>query len=138
MMKTLLRYLLTLLGANVLGYAAFLWAWRVVPGWWSAAARPLPFGWLLGLIAVTAIAFAAPPVIIGATAARVAGRHEPYVGLGSALWGLTAYRWWPAEQLPLPPESWVAPMSLILLSGLLAGWVVAHQSFSTRFDRNDA
>jgi hypothetical protein len=75
------------------------------------------------LIAVTAMVFAAPPVIVGALAARVAGAYEPYIGLAAAFWGVSAQSWWPA--IPqLPAESWIAPMALIMMSGMIGGWMV--------------
>ena len=121
-MKKTFRIFLAVAVANLLGYGVFrLVAWAA-PQWWQSAPRPMPFGLLILMIGVTAIAFGTPPMIVSALAARAAGRYEPAVGLAAALWGVTARGWWP-EQVPLlPPESWVAPMTLILLSGLIGGW----------------
>ena len=122
-MKTILRVTLAVAGGNALGYAAFRLAAGLTPHWWAAAGTPLPFGQLMLMIAFTAIAFAAPPVIVGALAAKVAAAYEPFVGLAAALWAVSARQWWPAVPL-LPPQSWIAPMTLILLSGLMGGWLM--------------
>lgn len=116
--------MLSVLGGNVVGYAAFRFALWAAPQWWEAAGPKTTIGTMLLLMAFTAIAFAAPPVIVGALAAKAAARHEPFVGLAAMLWGTSAKVWWPSAQIPLlPPESWVLPMTLILLSGLMGGWL---------------
>ncbi|MBM4424061.1 MAG: hypothetical protein FJ030_11820 [Chloroflexi bacterium] len=112
---------------NLVGCALFRLAAWASPQWWRSVGDAVPFGKMLWLISLTAIAFATPPVIVGALAARLAGRYEPAVGLASALWGLSARQWWPSQVPLLPPESWVAPMTLILLSGLVGGWLAARQ-----------
>ncbi|MBI2975649.1 MAG: hypothetical protein HY872_17210 [Chloroflexi bacterium] len=124
-MKTALRLAFIVVGGNSAGYAAFRWAAWAAPRWWAAAGHPLPFGLMLALMAATAIAFAAPPVLIGALAARLAAAHEPFVGLAAALWSISARQWWPRVPL-LPAESWIVPMTLILLSGLVGGWLVGR------------
>lgn len=126
-MRLPLRIALAVVFGNALGYGLFRLAAWAAPQWWRAAESPIPFGGLLLLIGVTAISFATPPVIVGALAARVAARHEPVVGLAAALWGVTARQWWPPQVPLLPPESWVAPMTLILLSGLMGGWLAGHR-----------
>lgn len=119
-----MRVALAAIGGNVTGYAAFRLAAWWMPQWWTAVNSATPIGQFMTLIAFTAIAFAAPPVIVGALAARVAGTYEPYVGLAAALWGVSARLWWPA--IPrLPAESWIAPMALIMVSGLMGGWMVS-------------
>ena len=121
-MKFLLRLSLAILCGNLFGYGLFRLAAWVTPQVWPGG-PPSSFGLLLVQIGITAMSFATPPVIIGALAARVAGRYTLWVGLASAAWGLTARQWWPATVPLLPPESWVAPMMLILLSGLAGGWL---------------
>ncbi len=122
-MKSWLRIGAAVILGNALGYGLFRLAAWAAPQWWRAAGNPIPFGVLLALIGLTAIAFAAPPVMIGALAARLAARYEPFVGLAAAGWGITAYQWWPERVPLLPPQSWVAPMTLILVSGLVGGWL---------------
>ncbi len=121
-MKTILRIVCAVLAGNALGYAAFRLAAWLTPQWWQAARSREGLGTVMLLTAMTAVSFAAPPVIIGALAARFASRHEPYVGLGAGLWAVSARQWWPPVPM-LPPESWIAPMALIMLSGLLGGWL---------------
>lgn len=119
-----MRLSLAIACGNALGFAAFRLALWLAPQWWAAAGRPISFAAMILLIALTAMAFGAPPVIIGAAAARFAARYEPYVGLASAGWAASARHWWPADRLPLlPPESWLLPVVLILLSGLIGDWV---------------
>jgi len=121
-MKLFFRISLAILFGNLLGYGLFRLAAWATPQIWQGE-PPSSFGMLLVRIGLTAMSFATPPVLIGALAARVAGRYTPWVGLASAAWGLTARQWWPATVPLLPPESWVAPMMLILLSGLVGGWL---------------
>jgi hypothetical protein len=122
-MKSFWRVALSVLGGNVIGYAAFRLALWWTPQWWEAAGPKTTVGMILLLMAFTAIAFAAPPVMVGALAARAAARYEPFVGLAAMLWGASARLWWPSQIPLLPPESWVLPMTLILLSGLMGGWL---------------
>lgn len=125
-MKTTLRVVVAVVLGNALGYGAFRLAGGFTHYLWDAGPAP-NYGTLLGRICLTAMAFSAPPVIIGAVMARLAGKFEPWVGVASAVWGLTAKQWWPATVPLLPPESWVAPMVLILLSGLMGGWMVGSR-----------
>ncbi|MEK6575010.1 MAG: hypothetical protein AABZ58_11950 [Chloroflexota bacterium] len=125
-MKTIIRIALAILLGNALGYTLFRLAAWAAPQWWHAVETPIPFGKLL-LIGLTAISFATPPVIVGALAARVAARWEPAVGLAAALWGVTARQWWPTQVPLLPPESWIAPMTLILMSGFVGGWMAGRR-----------
>jgi hypothetical protein len=121
--KTLLRVAAAALGGNLIGYATFRFAAWWMPQQWAAVRAGDPLGEVMLLIAVTAMVFAAPPVIVGALAARVAGSYEPYIGLTSALWSISARLWWPV--IPqLPAESWIAPMVLIMMSGMIGGWMV--------------
>ncbi len=129
-MKTTLHLCLAILLGNAFGYGLFrLAAWASSLSW--EGGPPSTFGALLWRIGLTAIAFGAPPVFVGALAARLASRFEPGVGLAAALWGVTARQWWPATVPLLPAESWIAPMTLILLSGLLGGWLAGLRAPST-------
>src|SRR5574341_1125760 len=121
--KNVLTIALAVFFGNLLGYGFFRLAAWAAPQWWAAAPRPLSFGLLLLMIGITAIAFGTPPMIVSALAARAVRRYEPLVGMAAALGGVTARQWWPERVPLLPPESWVAPMTLILLSGLIGGWL---------------
>jgi hypothetical protein len=124
--KTTLRIILAVILGNVFGYGLFrLAAWASAFSW-NEGAPPI-FGALIWRICLTAIAFGAPPVLMGALAGRLAGRYEPAVGLAAAAWGLSAQQWWPQVVPLLPPESWVAPMTIILLSGLVGGWLAGSR-----------
>ncbi len=104
-----------------LAYAALALPFAV--GAMLSGVAALPLLGVLALIAVSSISFAAPPVIIGALAAKVASRHELFAGLAASLWGVSAFSWWPTIPT-LPSESWLAPMTLIFLSGLMGAWVM--------------
>jgi hypothetical protein len=129
-MRGWMRLALAGLGGNAAGYAAFrgaLWATRLL--WRSSAGVGAPNGSLGGrvlLVAVTAILFAAPPVLIGALAAHVAGRARPWAGLAAGLWGMGFAWWWPEVPL-LGPQAWVGPAILVLLSGLVGGWLMEQR-----------
>lgn len=129
-LKTTIRIALAIFLGNLFGYGLFrLAAWASSASWQNGP--PSSFGELMWRIGLTAISFGAPPILMGALAARLAGSFEPAVGLAAALWGVTARQWWPATVPLLPPESWVAPMTLILLSGLLGGWLIGLRAAST-------
>ena len=128
-MKKYLRLIAAILGGNIVGYAAFRAAAWFTPQLWIAAGDEITFGMRLTLIALSAILFAAPPVIIGAMAAKAASRHELFAGLAASAWGMSAIQWWPSIPT-LPSESWLAPMTLIFLSGLMGAWVMI--SFNAR------
>lgn len=122
------RLILTVLCGNLSGYAAFRLAFALTPGLWRAGAglaRPeSDFGPRIVLTALTAIAFAAPPVLIGALAARLAGRARPWAGMAAGLWGIGFVWWWPDPIPLLGPGAWLGPAILILLSGLIGGWLI--------------
>ena len=126
-----LRPALAALGGNVAGYAAFraaLWATLIL--WRSSLGADAPdgdFGARILLVALTAVLFAAPPVLIGALAARLAGRARPWVGLLAGSWAIGFAWWWPNVPL-LGPEAWVGPVVLVLLSGLVGGWLIDQRA----------
>lgn len=122
-MKKYVRLIVAIIGGNIVGYAAFRAAAWFTPQLWIAAGEEITFGMRLTLIAISAILFAAPSVIIGALAAKVAARHELFAGLAASVWGVSAIQWWPIIPA-LPSESWLAPMTLIFLSGLMGAWVM--------------
>jgi hypothetical protein len=130
-MRGWIRLGLAIAGGNAVGYAAFrgaLWATPML--WRSGAGADAPSGSLGGrvlLVAVTAILCAAPPVLIGALAARAAGRARPWAGLAAGLWGMGFAWWWPEMPL-LGPQAWVGPTILVLLSGLVGGWLMDQRA----------
>jgi hypothetical protein len=125
-MKSFLRVSLSIVLGNALGYGLFRLAGWATPQLWRDG-PPSSFGTLVFRMMVVAISFGTPPVFVGAVMARLAGRYEPWVGLGSALWGLSARFWWPQTVPFLPPQSWVAPTMLILMSGLIGGWLIGNR-----------
>ena len=122
-MKKYVQLIAAILGGNIVGYTAFRAATWFTPQLWIAAGEEITFEMRLTLIAISSILFAAPPVIVGALAAKVASRHELFVGLAASLWGVSAIQWWPIIPT-LPSESWLAPMTLIFLSGLMGAWAM--------------
>ncbi len=126
-----LRPALAALGGNVAGYAALRAALWATPMLWRSrlgAGAPVgDFGVRVLLVVVTAILFAAPPVLIGALAARLAGRARLWVGLAAGLWGIGFARWWPDMPL-LGPQAWVGPAVLVLLAGLIGGWLMDQRA----------
>ena len=77
----------------------------------------------MALVAATAILFAAPPVLAGALGAWLAGRAQLAVGLLSGLWSLSLLQTVPAG-LPVAPGLWYTTTVLVLLSGMLGGWMM--------------
>ncbi|MBI3362989.1 MAG: hypothetical protein HY023_17950 [Chloroflexi bacterium] len=112
---------------NLAGFGAFRFAVEVTPLLWQnglSLARPENDLWLrLILTAATAMLFASPPVLIGALAARLAGHVRSWIGMAAGLWGFGFVQWWPPLPL-LSREAWLGPTILILLSGLVGGWLM--------------
>lgn len=121
------RILAAVILGNALGYGAWRAAWGLLPALWALAAERS--GWLprLGLVALTAILLAAPPVLVGALAAWAARRAHVLVGLAGGLWALSLVRATPPE-LPFLTTFWFAPTVLILLSSALGGWMLDLQA----------
>lgn len=108
---------------NVLGYAAWVGARLIIPRLWDGRGPHTNFLLLMGLIALTFILLAAPPVLVGALSAWGARRAQPLVGLACGLWSLTLLSRVPVS-IPIAPGVWYAPTVLVLLSGLLGGWLM--------------
>lgn len=105
---------------NALGYGAWRAAWLVLPALWEQ----IPTGAAeAGLVALSAILLAAPPVLIGAFSAGLARRAQVFIGLASGLWAVSLIRTLPAT-LPFIGQVWFAPTVLILLSSTLGGWMM--------------
>ena len=121
------RSAFAVLFGNAAGYGAFRLAVAVTPALWDTGlklVRPETDFWLrLVFTALTVMMFASPPVLIGALAARLAGGAQMWIGLAAGLWGFGFARWWPPLPL-LGPEAWLGPTILILLSGLVGGWLM--------------
>jgi hypothetical protein len=116
-----IRLSLASVGGNLLGYAAWRVALAVIPRLWegrSAGSHPLV---LMGLVAVSFVLLAAPPVLIGALTGWAARRWHIWVGLASGLWAVSLIGRVPAD-FPLAAGLWYAPTVLVLLSGALGGW----------------
>ena len=88
----------------------------------------------LTLIAVSAILFAAPPVILGALAAKVAARHELFAGLAASLWGVSAIQWWPTIPT-LPSEKLAGADDVNLFIGLDGGVGDDRIQFTSHLNR---
>ena len=118
-----LRSLVALALGNAAGYAAWRLGLGVVPALWAGQMPPSSVLALIGLTAVSAIVMAGPPVLVGALAARLAGRAHMLVGLLSGLWSLMLIRTVPAG-LPIAPGLWFASTVLVLFSGGMGGWTM--------------
>ncbi len=115
------RTSLAILGGNVLGYLAWVFAGQAIPRLWgghSEQSHPLQ---LMGLIALSFVLVAAPPVLIGALSGWVARRAHLWVGLASGVWALSLIGRVPVD-FPIAAGLWYAPTVLVLLSGALGGW----------------
>lgn len=116
-----LRVVLAVLGGNGLGLAAWSFAGLAIPRLWAGRSdqtHPLA---LMGLIAVSFVLLAAPPVLVGALSGWLARRAQMWVGLASGLWAFSLIGRVPAD-FPIAAGVWYAPTVLVLLSGALGGW----------------
>ncbi len=122
------RSVLAVALGNAGGYGAFRLAFLFTPVLWerglNAATQDNEMGWRFLLTALTAIFFASPPVLIGALAARLAGRAGALIGAVCGLWAFGFAWWWPQPMPLLRPEAWIGPTVLVLLSGLMGGWLI--------------
>jgi hypothetical protein len=116
---------------NVLGYAAWVGARLTIPLLWQGRGPNTNFLVLIGLIALTFILLAAPPVLVGALGAWVARRAQPLVGLACGLWSLTLLGRVPVS-FPIAAGVWYAPTVLVLLSGALGGWMMDLRAAASR------
>ncbi len=118
-----IRILLSALLGNTLGFGAWQLAGLLIPRLWagrSASTNPLI---LIGLTAASFILLAAPPVLVAALSAAVARRAHLWVGLASGLWAVSLLGAVPAA-FPIARGLWYAPTVLVLLSGMLGGWLM--------------
>ncbi len=118
-----LRPLVALALGNAAGYAAWQLGLWVLPQVWAGLTPESNLLALSGLTALSAMVMAGPPVLVGALAARLAGRAHMLVGLLSGLWSLTLIRTVPAG-LPIAPGLWFASTVLVLFSGGMGGWTM--------------
>ena len=119
--KLWLRVTAAVIGGNVLGYGAWGAAGALIPRLWAGRGPESPMPVLMGLIALSVVVLAAPPVLIGALAGWVARRWHLWVGLASGLWAITLVGWVPAE-VPIAAGLWYAPTVLVMLSSALGAW----------------
>jgi hypothetical protein len=118
------RIILATLTGNVLGLVANWAAVRVALPWlWSGVNDDASMLARMGLVAVSAIVLAAPPVLWGALGAWLARREQLWVGLACGLWGFALIDTVPAS-FPIAPGVWYAPAVLVLLSSMLGGWML--------------
>ena len=121
---SVVRFLISLILGNLFGLAFLRLALLGTNAIWSGVKPDASFSTHVLLIGLTAILFATPPVIIGALTALAARRAGLWAGIGSGLWSFGFAAWWP-EPIPyLPPEAWLAPTMLVLLSGMVGGWLI--------------
>jgi hypothetical protein len=112
---------LVVVGGNALGLAAWQLAGALIPRLWagrSAQSHPLM---LIGLISLSVVLLAAPPVLVGALSGWLARRWHIWVGLACGLWAFGLIGRVPID-FPIAPGVWYAPTVLVLLSGALGGW----------------
>lgn len=119
----MIRLFLAIILGNALGYAAWSGAWTFVPQLWLVVGSQISFVMRVGLIALTFMLFAAPPVLLGALSAVIARRAHIVVGLASGLWSVGLITLTPAN-FPIRMPVWYAPTVLIFLSGALGGWLM--------------
>jgi len=115
---------LAVLLGNLCGWGAWrlgLWA---IPLMWAGQTPQSSVLVLLALTGVSAIVMAGPPVLVGALAARLAGRAHVLVGLFSGLWSLQLISTVPPG-LPIAPGLWFASTVLVLFSGGMGGWTMS-------------
>jgi len=117
------RVVIVSLAGNVLGVAAWQSALVLIPRLWGGTNASTGLLARVGLIAVSAMLIAAPPVLIGALGAWLARRAQMWVGLACGLWGFSLIQAVPAT-FPIASGVWYAPTVLILLSSTLGGWLL--------------
>jgi len=122
-MSRFIRPFLSILLGNVLGLSAWSLAGRIIPALWEQVTPEVGFVTRGGLIALTFILLAAPPVLIGALGAWLAKAGELWVGLACGVWGVVLIQTVPLE-FPIAQGIWYAPTVLVLLSSALGGWML--------------
>jgi len=118
-----LRLIIIIFTGNVLGLAAWEAALALIPRLWAGTNTTTGLPTRVGLVALSAILMAAPPVLIGALGAWLARRAQTWVGLACGLWGLTLIQTVPAA-FPIAAGIWYAPTVLVILSSTLGGWLL--------------
>lgn len=125
-----LRPLVALALGNLLGWGAWRLGLWGLPALWAGLTPESHLLALIGLTAVSAMVMAGPPVLVGALAARLAGRAHLLVGVLSGLWSLMLMRTVPAG-LPIAPGLWFASTALVLFSGGMGGWTMSFGRLNT-------
>lgn len=119
-----LRVVVAVLAGNALGFAAWSFAGLAIPRLWAGRSEQTHPLALMGLIAVSFVLLAAPPVLVGAFSGWLARRAHLWVGLASGLWAFSLIGRVPAG-FPIAAGVWYAPTVLVLFSGALGAWSIA-------------
>ena len=117
------RLAIIILAANALGFTVWQSALALIPRLWAGTNASTGLPTRVGLVAVSAMLMAAPPVLIGALGAWLARRAQTWVGLACGLWGLALIQTVPAA-FPIAAGIWYAPTVLVILSSTLGGWLL--------------
>jgi len=118
------RLFFAMLTGNLLGLGANWASVRVLIPWlWSGTNAATGFLMRMGLITVSFILLAAPPVLWGALGAWLARRSELWVGLACGLWGFVLIDTVPAA-FPIAAGVWYVPTVLVILSSALGGYML--------------
>ena len=118
-------------GAVLLGNALGLAAWAgdraFIPQLWAGRGPHTPFALLVGLVALSFMLVAAPPVLVGALGAWLGRAAHLWVGLGCGLWSFVLVGQVPAA-FPIAPGTWYVPTVLVLFSGAMGGWLMDQRA----------
>ncbi len=117
------RIAMAIIAGNVLGAGAWLYAQAVIPRLSAGITESTGLEIRLGVIALSFILLAAPPVLLGALGAWLARRAQLWVGLACGLWGFGLIQAVPPT-FPIARGVWYAPTVLILLSTAFGGWMI--------------
>jgi hypothetical protein len=112
---------------NGLGFAAWTADRAFIPQLWAGRGPHTPFALLVGLVSLSFILLAAPPVLAGALGAWLGRAAHLWVGLACGLWSLVLVGSVPAA-FPIAPGTWYAPTVLVLLSGAMGGWLMDQRA----------
>jgi len=134
------RVVAVIFAGNTLGLVSNQLASQVVIPWlWSRRAGNVGLFDGVGLIMLSAILVAAPPVLLGALGAWLARRDQMWVGLACGLWSLSLIGAVPPAY-PIARGVWYAPAVLVILSSTLGGWMIdlREQALSSRSEEREA
>ena len=124
-MKTGLKFILSALLGNSLGGLAWIIGQDILPLIWDNLGATF-IGMLASMILST-IVLAAPPVLIPAVIMHQIRIRQLWFGPVCNFWAFSFYFNWPRTIPLVSKEFWLAPIIILLLSGLLAAWVITSQ-----------